>query len=431
MHELIVRGGNRLRGKVKVNGSKNASLPIIAATLLTPEKMIVENVPDLLDVRAMLALIQSVGAKIEYDSRQKKITASAETLQLLRPPREMVQSIRTSFLILGPLLARYGSASISMPGGCAIGSRPVDLHLKGLEAMGASFTISGGFIQAKAERLSGAKVYLDYPSVGATENIMMAATLARGTTVIENAALEPEIVDLAGFLNSAGAKVSGAGTKTIRIKGVNELGSTSYAVIPDRVEAGTLLISAAVTAGDVTVENVLSDHIKPLLAKLRETGTIVDEVDYSTIRVVGSGDTKAVDLKTLPYPGFPTDLQPQFMVLLALSNGSSLITETVFENRFMHVGGLQRMNASIRIKDNRAIVNGVKSLSGAPVIATDIRAAAALLLAAMAAEGETRILSADYLWRGYSNLEKRLNALGADIKLMNIPGDNQAANTAD
>ncbi len=424
MLELIIRGGSCLKGTVKVNGSKNASLPMIAASLLCSEPVVIENIPNIRDIRAMLNVIESIGAVTKPDLQRERVAISSELLKVLEPPQEIVQSIRTSFLILGPLLARMGHASVSMPGGCAIGSRPVDLHIKGLEAMGATFNVTSGLIKAKAERLTGARIYLDYPSVGATENIMMAATLARGTTVIENAALEPEIVDLAGFLNSCGAKVAGAGTKTIRIEGVSELGPTNYAVIPDRVEAGTLLICAAATAGDVTVENVLSDHIKPVLAKLRETGVDVEEVDYSTIRVKGLKGTKAVDLQTLPYPGFPTDLQPQFMVLLALSKGTSLVTETVFENRYMHVGGLQRMNADIQVKGNRAIIKGTERLTGAQVVASDLRAAAALLIAALVAEGDSHILSADYLWRGYSNFEDRLNSLGAKIKCIR-PADEQ------
>ncbi len=416
MHELLIQGGIPLRGTVKVKGSKNASLPIIAASLLTSEPVIIEDVPDLLDVRDMLAVIKSLGSEVQYNAIDEIIHISTHSLEPLEPSRHKVQKMRASFLVLGPLLARFGQASISLPGGCAIGSRPVDLHLKGLTAMGVKFTVSGGLIEGKTNRLQGARIYLDYPSVGATENIMMAGTLARGTTVIENAASEPEIVDLAGFLNSMGARISGAGTKTIRIEGVKELGDTRYAVIPDRIEAGTLLLCAAVTGGDVTVTNVLPDHLRPLLAKLRETGISAEEVDYSAIRVIGSSKTRGVDLKTLPYPGFPTDLQPQFMVLLALSNGTSLVTETVFENRFMHVDGLRRMNANIQIEGNRAVIQGSSKLSGAPVKASDLRAAAALVLAGLAAEGTTVISSVDYLWRGYSCFEERLRKLGARLE---------------
>ncbi|MDZ4132885.1 MAG: UDP-N-acetylglucosamine 1-carboxyvinyltransferase [Dethiobacteria bacterium] len=415
--ELIVQGGTPLRGSVRIKGSKNAGLPIIAASLLIDEPIVIDEVPDLLDVRTMLSVIESLGAEVSYSSAEETIKISACDLQPFEPPEYEMQQMRASFLVLGPLLARFGKARLSLPGGCAIGSRPVDLHLKGLAAMGADFKVSGGLIEGKTERLVGARIYLDYPSVGATENIMMAATLARGQTIIDNAASEPEIVDLAGFLNSAGAKVSGAGTKTIRIEGVKEIGGTRYAVIPDRIEAGTFMISAAVTGGDVTVTNVLPEHLKPLLAKLRETGVSVEELDYSAIRVQGNPRTVGVDLKTLPYPGFPTDLQPQFMVLLAISKGTSLVTETVFENRFMHVDGLMRMNADIQIEGNRAVIQGGRRLSGAPVTASDLRAAAALLLAGLAAEGTTTISAIDYLWRGYSGFEDRLRHLGAKLEI--------------
>jgi len=416
MHELLVRGGVPLRGTVKVKGSKNAGLPIIASSLLTTGPVVIEEIPDLFDVRDMLAVIESLGAETDYDSKQETIQIGTGVLRPEEPPRQMVQKMRASFLVLGPLLARFGEAAISLPGGCAIGSRPVDLHLKGLAAMGVNFSVAGGLIRGKCDRLRGARIYLDYPSVGATENIMMAAALAKGITIIDNAATEPEIVDLAGFLNSAGGKISGAGTTSIRIEGVTELGSTRYAVIPDRIEAGTLLIAGAVTGGDITVTNVLPEHLKPLLAKLRETGVAVEEIDNSAIRVVGSERAVGVDLKPLPYPGFPTDLQPQFMVLLAISRGTSLVTETVFENRFMHVESLLRMSADIQIEGNRAVIQGRHSLSGAPVMASDLRAAAALLLAGLAAEGTTTITAIDYLWRGYSRFEERLIKLGAHLK---------------
>lgn len=416
MHELLVRGGVPLRGTVKVKGSKNAGLPIIAGSLLTTGSVFIEDIPDLFDVRDMLAVIESLGAETCYDSKQETIQIRTGLLRPEEPPRQMVQKMRASFLVLGPLLARFGEAAISLPGGCAIGSRPVDLHLKGLAAMGVDFSVAGGLIRGRCDRLHGARIYLDYPSVGATENIMMAATLAKGITIIDNAATEPEIVDLAGFLNSAGGKISGAGTTSVRIEGVKEMGSTRYGVIPDRIEAGTLLIAGAVTGGDITVTNVLPEHLKPLLAKLRETGVVVEEIDFSAIRVVGSEVTTGVDLKTLPYPGFPTDLQPQFMVLLAISRGTSLVTETVFENRFMHVDSLLRMNADIQIEGNRAVIQGRERLSGAPVMASDLRAAAALLLAGLAAEGTTTIAAIDYLWRGYSRFEERLSSLGACLQ---------------
>lgn len=422
MHELIIQGGIPLRGTVKVKGSKNAALPIIGAALLSSEPVTIEDVPDLLDVRDMLAVIGSLGSAVKYCNAEEKIEIHTPGFESVEPPRYLVQRMRASFLVLGPLLARHGQAVISLPGGCAIGSRPVDLHLKGLAAMGVDFTVSGGLIEGKTKGLCGAHIYLDYPSVGATENIMMAGSLARGITVIENAASEPEVVDLAGFLNSMGARISGAGTKTIRIEGVRELGGTNYAVIPDRIEAGTFLLCAAVTGGDVTVTNLLPEHLKPLLAKLRETGVSVEEVDYSAVRIVSNGKTKSVDLKTLPYPGFPTDLQPQFMVLLALSSGTGLVTETVFENRFRHVDSLLRMNANIQIESNHAVVQGCNKLLGAPVQASDLRAAAALLCAGLAAEGTTTIAEIDHLWRGYSCFEERLRDLGASLHYVRSTG---------
>jgi UDP-N-acetylglucosamine 1-carboxyvinyltransferase len=414
-HELIVQGGTPLHGSVKIKGSKNAGLPIIAASLLMDEPVVIDEAPDLLDVRTMLSVVKSLGAEVVYSSAEETIRISAHDLQPVEPPEYDMQKMRASFLVLGPLLARFGKARLSLPGGCAIGIRPVDLHLKGLEAMGVSFSYAGGLVEGRAERLTGASIYLDYPSVGATENLMMAATLARGSTTIENAASEPEIVDLANFLNSAGAKIRGAGTKTIRISGVSQLGGTRYAVIPDRIEAGTFILSAAITGGDITVNNVLIDHLKPLLAKLRETGVETEEVGLAGIRINGQVQKKCVDLKTHPYPGFPTDLQPQFMVLLALAQGTGLVTETVFENRFKHVNGLVRMGADIQIEGSCAVVQGTKKLSGAPVEASDLRGAAALVLAALSAEGTTTITGLEHLWRGYSGFEDRLNSLGAKI----------------
>jgi len=416
MNELLIRGGVPLHGSVKVKGSKNASLPVIAASLLTDGPVLIEEVPDLLDVRTMIEVVKSLHADMNYDSSREKLEINAGTIKNQEPSCELVQNMRASFLVLGPLLARFGKARLTLPGGCAIGSRPVDLHLKGLAGMGVEFSVSGGMIEARTDRLRGERIYLDYPSVGATENIMMAATMAEGTTYIENAASEPEIVDLANFLNSAGARISGAGMKSIRIKGTDVLNGTSHSVIPDRIEAGTLLLSAAVTGGDVVVNNVLTDHLSPLVAKLKETGVYVEEVDISAVRVKKDGRARGVDLKTLPYPGFPTDLQPQFMTLLALSEGTSLVTETVFENRFMHVDGLLRMDADIMVEGNRAVVQGRNALQGATVQASDLRAAAALLLAGLAAEGTTVVSNIDYLWRGHSGLEERLSGLGAQIE---------------
>ncbi len=416
MDKLLVQGGAPLRGRVKVNGSKNASLPIMAAALLSSEPVIIEGVPDLMDVQTMAAVLQALGASVRFDPIKETMHISAEVLRGVEPPPQLVQQMRASFLILGPLLARRGKARLSLPGGCAIGIRPVDLHLKGLAAMGARFSMVNGCIEGEADGLKGARIYLDYPSVGATENIITAAVLARGTTILENAATEPEIVDLANFLNSMGALISGAGTTSIRIEGVSRLKGTRYKVIPDRIEAGTLLLAGIITGGEVVVENVLSDHLKPLLAKLRETGAEVEELEQSAIRAGSSGRLRAVDLKTLPYPGFPTDLQPQFMALLATCQGTGVITETVFENRFRHVEGLSCMGAQIQVDGHHAIVHGVPRLTGAPVRATDLRGGAALLLAALAARGLTVIAEPYHLWRGYYRLEERLQGLGAQVQ---------------
>jgi UDP-N-acetylglucosamine 1-carboxyvinyltransferase len=416
MDKLLIQGGIPLRGRVKARGSKNASLPIIAAALISAEPLVIEGVPDLLDVRTMIAVLESLGAAVSYSPEQELVRIAATKPPGLEPPPCLVRQMRASFLVLGPLLARNGKARLSLPGGCAIGTRPVDLHLKGLTAMGARFTMDNGYIEGETRGLEGARIYLDYPSVGATENILMAATLARGTTVLENAATEPEIVDLANFLNSMGARVSGAGTTTIRIEGVVELGGARYNVIPDRIEAGTLLLAGAITGGDITVENVLPDHLKSLLAKMKEAGATVEEVAPSAIRVRRCGQLVGVDLKTLPYPGFPTDLQPQFMAMLAISRGTSMVTETVFENRFRHVAPLLSMGAQIQVEGHHAIVQGRRYLTGAPVSASDLRAAAALLLAALAARGVTEISEVVHLWRGYSGIEERLKSVGARIQ---------------
>ncbi len=418
-HEMYVRGGVPLRGSVRIKGAKNAGLPVIAASLLVDEPVILEEIPDLMDVQTMLALVNSLGAAVKYDSVQEIVSIHPEKLSSAEPPQAFMQKMRASFLVLGPLLARYGRARLSLPGGCAIGSRPVDLHLKGLEAMGVKFSINNGLVEGKVNRLRGSDIYLDYPSVGATENLIMAAVLASGPTIIENAATEPEIVDLANFLNSAGAKIKGAGTGTVRIRGVSQLGGTRHTVIPDRIEAGTFILSAAVTGGDIIVTNVLADHLKPLIAKVRETGVEIEEAGLEAIRVKGRADTRCVDLKTRPYPGFPTDLQPQFMVLLALSRGMALVTETVFENRYRYISGLNRMGADIQVDGRCAVVHGNEKLSGAPVEATDLRGAAALVLAALAAEGESRISGLEHLQRGYSSFAERLVSLGAQIRLEN------------
>ncbi|NMD43002.1 MAG: UDP-N-acetylglucosamine 1-carboxyvinyltransferase [Firmicutes bacterium] len=416
MDHLVIQGGVPLRGTVRVNGSKNASLPIIAAALLTDEPVIIEGVPDLLDVRTMIAVLEGLGAAVEYDQERALLRIICGELPPAAPSADLVSRMRASFLVLGPLLARKKAVSLPLPGGCAIGTRPVDLHLKGLSAMGASFSIVGGRVEGCTEGLRGARIYLDFPSVGATENIMMAATLARGSTILENAATEPEIVDLANCLNSMGAVVVGAGTAHIRIEGVPRLGGTRHGVIPDRIEAGTLLLAGVITKGDLIVENLLPDHLKSLLAKLTEAGALVEEVGPNAIRAAAGERSAAVDLKTMPYPGFSTDLQPQFMVLLALAEGTGTVTETVFENRFRHVEGLSSMGARIQVEGRRAIVRGQPCLTGAPVVAPDLRGAAALLLAGLAAQGKTELLQAEHLWRGYCSLEERLASLGAQLK---------------
>lgn len=415
MDKLIVKGGNRLVGKVKISGAKNAVLPIIAATLLNGATSILEEVPNLQDVRTISEVLRQLGAKVEY--RPGNILAvDSTTLATCEAQYELVRKMRASFLVIGPLLAREGEAKISLPGGCAIGTRPIDLHLKGFEALGATIDIGSGYIAAKAPEggLKGARIYLDFPSVGATENIMMAATLAEGQTIIENPAQEPEIIDLANFLNVMGAKVRGAGTNVIKIDGVKQLKSATHTIIPDRIEAGTYMIAAAMTGGDVYIENAISEHLKPLIAKLKEANVGVEE-DINGIRVYSGGELRAADIKTLPYPGFPTDMQAQFMAMLAIARGTGVVKETVFENRFMHVDELNRMGANIRIEGSSAYVEGVAKLTGCPVKATDLRAGAAMVLAGLVADGETEITNLHHIDRGYDELVEKLRGLGADI----------------
>ena len=415
MDKIIVRGGKALKGAVKVSGAKNAVLPIIAASILAEEgTCVISDVPALDDVRTICDLLKSMGISLTYENEVLTIDASA--VSSVEAPYELVRKMRASFLVLGPLLARMGHARVALPGGCAIGTRPIDQHLKGFEAMGAKIEIGQGFIEASADgRLKGAKIYLDIASVGATENIMMAATLAEGTTVIENAAEEPEVVDLANYLNRMGAKIRGAGTGSIRIEGVEKLKGCVHSVIPDRIEAGTFMVAAAITGGDVFVEGAICDHLKSVTAKLREMGVQVDELENG-IRVRRTGKLKAVDLKTLPYPGFPTDMQSQMMALLLVSEGTSIVTETVFENRFMHVEEFCRMNANIKIEGRSAIVEGGCKLIGTKVKATDLRAGAALVLAGLASEGETVVTGLHHIDRGYVNFAEKLQALGADIE---------------
>lgn len=415
MAKIIVKKSNPLKGSVRIDGAKNAVLPIIAATLLAKGKSVLREVPNLKDVHVISDLLRHLGAEVEY--KGTTLTVDATNLKTYDAPYELVRKMRASFLVMGPLLARFNQTRISMPGGCAIGTRPIDLHLKGFKALGADVVMDHGFVEAKTDRLTGSKLYLDFPSVGATENIMMAAVLAEGTTIIENAAEEPEIVDLANFLNEMGADVRGAGTNTIRIKGVKELKATEHDVIPDRIEAATFMVAAAMTKGDITVENIILEHLKPVTAKLREAGCEIIEMDNS-IRVIGPEKLKSIDIKTLPHPGFPTDVQAQFMAMLTVAKGTGVVIETVFENRFMHVAEFNRMGANIKIEGRTAVVEGVEELNGAKVNATDLRAGAALILCGLIAEGETEIGEIYHIQRGYVDIDKKITALGGNIEIV-------------
>ncbi|CAM4494664.1 UDP-N-acetylglucosamine 1-carboxyvinyltransferase [Paenibacillus sp. BGI2013] len=419
MSKFIVRGGKRLTGSVKVSGAKNSVLPIIAASLLGEEgQSVIIDAPPLDDVMTINKVLESLGAGVTY--RDEVITVNAEKLTSCEAPYEWVSKMRASFLVMGPLLTRMGHTRISLPGGCAIGTRPIDQHLKGFEAMGAEISLGQGYIEARSQgRLRGAKIYLDVASVGATQNIMMAATLAEGVTVLENAAKEPEIVDLANFLNGMGAIVRGAGTGVIRIEGVEKLTGVTHTVIPDRVEAGTYMAAAAISGGDVYIEGAISDHLGSVIAKLEEMGVTI-QPDENGVRVIADRPLKAVDVKTLPYPGFPTDMQSQMMALLLASEGTSVVTETVFENRFMHVDEFQLMNAEIKVEGRSSIVTGNAKLKGAKVTATDLRAGAALIIAGLVAEGTTEVGGVHHIDRGYVHLAEKLNGLGADIYRISV-----------
>ncbi|MGN7415122.1 MULTISPECIES: UDP-N-acetylglucosamine 1-carboxyvinyltransferase [unclassified Paenibacillus] len=419
MSKFIVRGGKRLTGSVKVSGAKNSVLPIIAASLLGEEgQSVIIDAPPLDDVMTINKVLESLGAGVTY--RDEVITVNAEKLTSCEAPYEWVSKMRASFLVMGPLLTRMGHTRISLPGGCAIGTRPIDQHLKGFEAMGAEISLGQGYIEARSQgRLRGAKIYLDVASVGATQNIMMAATLAEGVTVLENAAKEPEIVDLANFLNGMGAIVRGAGTGVIRIEGVEKLSGVTHTVIPDRVEAGTYMAAAAISGGDVYIEGAISDHLGSVIAKLEEMGVTI-QPDENGVRVIADRPLKAVDVKTLPYPGFPTDMQSQMMALLLASEGTSVVTETVFENRFMHVDEFQLMNAEIKVEGRSSIITGNAKLKGAKVTATDLRAGAALIIAGLVAEGTTEVGGVHHIDRGYVHLAEKLNGLGADIYRISV-----------
>jgi UDP-N-acetylglucosamine 1-carboxyvinyltransferase len=414
---LHIIGNPKLSGHVPISGAKNSTLAIMAGALLSSNGCRITNVPSLADVQRMIDILSALGIKIDRDGDTLDIDASH--IGQSSAPYELVSKLRASFFAIGPLLARLGVARIPLPGGCAIGARPVDLHVRGLQAMGADVQIEHGIVQAYSRqpggRLRGAKIYLDYPSVGATETLMMAATLAEGETIIENAAQEPEVVDLANFCVAMGAKIQGAGTKTIYIDGVDRMHATEYAIIPDRIEAGTFMVAAAITRSTLDISPLVPDHLTAVIAKLQEIGAKVSYESPTCLRVEGGDCHRGTDIETLPYPGFPTDMQAQFMALLTLSEGNSVVKETVFENRLQHVAELCRMGANIRLKGNIAVVTGVPTLSGAPVTATDLRASAALVLAGLAAQGETQIKGLHHLDRGYDRIEHKLRQLGANI----------------
>lgn len=420
MEEIIVQGGNRLEGTVKVEGAKNAVLPILAAALLAETgKVHLENVPILSDVHTMNELLSNLNVLNTFDEATNEMFIDATGEVSTKADYDFVSKMRASIVVMGPMLARYGHAKVAMPGGCAIGTRPIDLHLKGFEAMGAKITSTAGYVEAKVDKLKGAKIYLDFPSVGATQNIMMAAVLAEGVTILENVAREPEIVDLANFLNKMGAKVVGAGTETIKITGVDTLHGTNHTVISDRIEAGTFIIAAAVTNGNVFIEGAIPQHNKPLISKLSEMGVEFEE--YTTgLRVIGPKELKPTDVKTLPYPGFPTDMQAQMSIAQLLAPGSSALTETVFENRFMHFEELRRMSAKFTIERQTIVMYGPTEFSGASVKATDLRAAAALIIAGLVAKGLTRVSELKNLDRGYYRFHEKLANLGANIERVNI-----------
>lgn len=414
MERLIIDGGRRLCGTIQVSGAKNAALALLAGALLSSEPCVLSNVPHLADVSVMCEVLASLGVRVETRP-DGSIWLDSGNLTHFTTPYELVTKMRASFFVLGPVLARMGQARIPLPGGCAIGSRPVDLHLKGLRSLGARVTIEHGYVEASCDRLVGAPVYLDYPSVGATETIMMAAALADGTTTIDNCAQEPEIVDLADFLIAMGAQIEGAGTEQITVHGRPRLGGAEHRCIPDRVEAGTFLIAGAMTGGDLTLTGVRPEHLAAAISKLQEMGVQVTAPDGDMLRVRAEGGLKASDIRTMPFPGFPTDLQAQIMALLCVTEGTSVISETVFENRFLHVDELLRMGANIRTEGNVAIIQGVEQLSGAQVKATDLRAGAALVLAGLVARGKTVVSGLCHIDRGYEDLERKLTAVGASI----------------
>ena len=420
MEEIIVHGGNQLKGTVKIEGAKNAVLPILAATLLAESGVTkLRNVPILSDVLTMNEVIRQLNVAVDFDQDTNEVTIDASQDLKVEAPYELVSQMRASIVVMGPLLARNGHAKVAMPGGCAIGKRPIDLHLKGFAALGAKINQKDGYIEAITDELKGATIYLDFPSVGATQNIMMAAVKATGTTIIENVAREPEIVDLANILNKMGAKVYGAGTETMRIEGVEHLHSVNHSIVQDRIEAGTFMVAAAMTQGDVLILDAISEHNRPLISKLTEMGAVITN-EENGLRVVGPKVLKPTDVKTMPHPGFPTDMQAQMTAIQMLAQGTSVVTETVFENRFQHLEEMRRMNARVKIDGNVAVIEGGHPMQGALVYATDLRAAAALILVGLTAEGITRVRNLKYLDRGYYQFHKKLQALGANVERVDV-----------
>lgn len=412
MEKIIVEGGNQLKGTVKISGAKNAILPILAASLLSSEESIINDIPAIRDTFIMEEVLRNLGAKVERQGAVIRVKPSK--LISTEVPEYLMRQMRASNLVLGALVGRKKKAKISYPGGCAIGSRPMDLHFKGLKALGVEISEKHGFIYAEAKDLRGGEIHLDFPSVGATENIMMAAVYAKGTTLIRNAAREPEVVDLQNFLNGLGAVIQGAGTETIKIQGVKELGGVEHTIIPDRIEAGTYMVAAAITGGDIILENIICEHIEPIRAKLEEAGIEIVEME-NKLRVLGTGRINCFDIRTLPYPGFPTDMQPQMMSLMSIAKGTSVVNEGIFEGRLKHVDELRRMGANIRVEGRVAIVDGIERLTGAAVEATDLRAGPALILAGMVAEGVTEVTGLHHVDRGYEKLEEKFSSLGAKI----------------
>ncbi len=422
MKGIVIEGGERLVGEVRVSGAKNAALPAMAAALLVEGTSTFANCPRLRDVDTLQLLLENLGARLRWKG-EGELEVDTSGITGVVAPYDLVKTMRASILILGPLLARMGEAEVSLPGGCAIGARPVDLHLKGLEQLGAQIVLEHGYIKARAKRLTGGQIYLDIPTVTGTENLMMAAALAEGTTVIKNAACEPEVQELAHVLSDMGAQIEGAGTAVLTIQGVDRLQPVRYAIMPDRIEAGTLMVAAGLTRGNILITGCRLEQMEAVVGKLKEVGIEISPQKEGEVRVVGESRVRSADVKTLPYPGFPTDMQAQFMALMTVANGISAISETIFENRFMHVSELTRMAADIRVQGSTAIVSGVPRLSGAPVMATDLRASASLVLAGLAAEGQTVISRAYHLERGYDDLVGKLGSLGAIVREVDLDED--------